>query len=130
MRLGGKFPIHCSIYTQEDNRQRGKDTNTVGDTTQSSMTQETMTELVECNTQLHKTLQGLWSDALTQHKLQQQIHQRELRVGDGGGLAQRLVKAQYCCMHQLTSHPTTERRLGMATNISEGFVMLMMVHTK
>ena len=31
-----------------------------------------MTELVECNTQLHKTLQGLWSDALTQHKLQQQ----------------------------------------------------------
>ena len=30
-----------------------------------------MTELVECNTQLHKTLQGLWSDALTQHKLQQ-----------------------------------------------------------
>ena len=32
-----------------------------------------MTELVECNTQLHKTLQGLWSDALTQHKLQQQI---------------------------------------------------------
>ena len=27
---------------------------------------------VECNTQLHKTLQGLWSDALTQHKLQQQ----------------------------------------------------------
>ncbi|KAH9984936.1 hypothetical protein BJV77DRAFT_1071716 [Russula vinacea] len=36
------------------------------------MTQETMTELVECNTQLHKTLQGLWSDALTQHKLQQQ----------------------------------------------------------
>ena len=38
------------IYTQEDNRQRGKDTNTVGDTTQSPMTQETMTELVECNT--------------------------------------------------------------------------------
>ena len=33
-----------------------------------------MTELVECNTQLHKTLQGLWSDALTQHKLQQQQH--------------------------------------------------------
>ena len=32
-----------------------------------------MTELVECNTQLHKTLQGLWSDALTQHKLQQHI---------------------------------------------------------
>ena len=31
-----------------------------------------MTELVKCNTQLHKTLQGLWSDALTQHKLQQQ----------------------------------------------------------
>ena len=30
-----------------------------------------MTELVECNTQLHKTLQRLWSDALTQHKLQQ-----------------------------------------------------------
>ena len=30
-----------------------------------------MTELVECNKQLHKTLQGLWSDALTQHKLQQ-----------------------------------------------------------
>ena len=30
-----------------------------------------MTELVECNTQLHKTLQVLWSDALTQHKLQQ-----------------------------------------------------------
>ena len=89
MRLGGKFPIHCSIYTQGDNRQGGKDTNTVGDTTQSAMTQETMTELVECdttlhktletmtelvecNTQLHKTLQGLWSDALTQHKLQQQ----------------------------------------------------------
>ena len=47
---GGKFPIHCSIYTQEDNRQGGKDTNTVGDTTQSPMTQETMTELVECNT--------------------------------------------------------------------------------
>ena len=43
----------------------------MGDTTQSPMTQETMTELVECNTQLHKTLQGLWSDALTQHKLQQ-----------------------------------------------------------
>ena len=43
----------------------------MGDTTQSAMTQETMTELVECNTQLHKTLQGLWSDALTQHKLQQ-----------------------------------------------------------
>ena len=34
-----------------------------------------MTELVECNTQLHKTLQGLWSDALTQHKLQQQVHE-------------------------------------------------------
>ena len=32
-----------------------------------------MTELVECNTQLHKTLQGLWSDALTQHKLQQHL---------------------------------------------------------
>ena len=36
-----------------------------------------MTELVECNTQLHKTLQGLWSDALTQHKLQQHIHQQD-----------------------------------------------------
>ena len=35
MRLGGKFPIHCSIYTQGDNRQEEKDTNTVGDTTQS-----------------------------------------------------------------------------------------------
>ena len=34
-----------------------------------------MTELVECNTQLHKTLQGLWSDALTQHKLQQHTDQ-------------------------------------------------------
>ena len=33
-----------------------------------------MTELVECNTQLHKTLQGLWSDALTQHKLQQHFY--------------------------------------------------------
>ena len=32
-----------------------------------------MTELVECNTQLHNTLQGLWSDALTQHKLQQDL---------------------------------------------------------
>ena len=71
MKLGGKFPIHCSIYTQEDSRQGGKDTNTVGDTAQSAMTQETMAELVECNTQLHKTPQGLWSDALTQHKLQQ-----------------------------------------------------------
>ena len=28
----GKILIHCSIYTQEDNRQRRKDTNTVGDT--------------------------------------------------------------------------------------------------
>ena len=46
----------------------------MGDTTQSAMTQETMTELVECNTQLHKTLQGLWSDALTQHRLQQHIN--------------------------------------------------------
>ena len=33
-----------------------------------------MTELVECNTQLHKTLQGLWSNALTQHKLQQHLY--------------------------------------------------------
>ena len=33
-----------------------------------------MTELVECNTQLHKTLQGLWSDALTEHKLQQHYY--------------------------------------------------------
>ena len=55
------------------------------DTTQSPMTLETMTELVECNTQLHKTLQGLWSDALTQHKLQQHesliiVHPLNLRV--------------------------------------------------
>ena len=40
------------------------------------MTQETITELVECNTQLHRTLQGLWSDALTQHKLQQHFQPR------------------------------------------------------
>ena len=44
------------------------------DTTQSPMTLETMTELVESNTQLHKILEiwkGLWSIALLQHKLQQ-----------------------------------------------------------
>ena len=44
-----------------------------------------MTELVECNTQLHKTLQGLWSDALTQHKLQQRYNNR-IVVGKGSGL--------------------------------------------
>ena len=55
---GGKFPIHCSIYTQEDNRQGGKDTNTVGDTTQSAMTQKTMTELVECNTTFTRLYRG------------------------------------------------------------------------
>ena len=50
MALPPSPSIHCSIYTQEDNRQGGKDTNTMGDTTQIPMTQETMTELVECNT--------------------------------------------------------------------------------
>ena len=44
--------------TQEDNRQGGKDTNTVGDTTQSAMTQKTMTELVECNTTFTRLYRG------------------------------------------------------------------------
>ena len=48
-----------------------------------------MTELVECNTQLHKTLQGLWCNALTQHKLQQQKH--TLSQHDSPHLASNIV---------------------------------------
>ena len=117
MRLGGKFPIHCSIYTQRDSRQGEKDTNTVGDITQSPMTQETMTELVECNTQLHKTLQGLWSDALTQHKLQQQsIHML---------ICPYLQKMQRLAFKMSLTSATCSQSLSVRENADQGSFFLM-----
>ena len=64
------------------------------------------------------------------------IHQHKSRVGDGGGLARRLVKAWYCCTYQLTLYNLVahdgKRRLGMATKIlvKVWSVMSMIVHTK